>query len=182
MTNGKKRTLLSFFLWAGAACAPAMAGGAYQCLMPSGQKVYQDHMCSGQGVVTEKGDQTVRERQEELKLMPPEAVAKEKKRQAAGRQASPYLDDAASAALLEKIQPTQLEVDARKAVLDRLKNPDQALFRNQKGACGEVNVLNSVGEYGGFRRFVYDHKQVYLEGSDDREGIIFWDLWNKACR
>jgi hypothetical protein len=157
----------------------ALGGGAYQCLLPNGEKVYQDHICSGQGVVTEKGAETVRERQKELKLMPPEAATQPKRHDAASQ---PYLDEDASAALLREIQPTQLEIDSRKAVLDRLKNPDEALFRNQKGACGEVNVLNVGGEYGGFRRFVYDHKQVYLEGSDDREGIIFWSLWNTVCR
>lgn len=55
-------------------------------------------------------------------------------------------------------------VSARVIVLDRLKDPESARFRNERAleggerVCGEVNAKNAMGGYVGYSAFVVMHR------------------------
>lgn len=60
----------------------------------------------------------------------------------------------------------------QRMVADQLVDPTSAQFRNDRIAkegwhCGEVNAKNSMGGYGGFKRFIagQSNKIIYLEGA-----------------
>ena len=69
------------------------------------------------------------------------------------------------------------------AVLNRLKDPDSATFKNTMTStdrlfwCGEVNAKNSFGGYIGFKRFftLWGADMVWLEGSDDFVESLFFE-------
>lgn len=58
----------------------------------------------------------------------------------------------------------------RKPMVDGLKDPDSAQFRNQfpgrQSLCGEINARNGLGGYTGFSRFISTGQRYILEGSD----------------
>lgn len=87
---------------------------------------------------------------------------------------------------LKKMKSRTLLV-GKKVVLDHLKDPDSAKFRNLTTSvdaiflCGEVNAKNSMGGYMGFKRFFTTGGTVVeLEG----EGIypaVFNETWEENC-
>lgn len=63
-----------------------------------------------------------------------------------------------------------------------LKDPSSAQFRNQRGACGEVNSKNSFGGYIGFQRYIAAGKElVILERDSGLSSNQFDALWAKSC-
>ncbi len=109
-------------------------------------------------------------------------------------------DDTASsqqAAKAKETQPTAREqenrqdlwiIKGKEAVLQKLKDPDSAKFRDvyfHRGklgmpvACGQVNAKNSMGGYAGFQRFVSGStvELTYLE----KEVNGFAKVWNELC-
>lgn len=71
-----------------------------------------------------------------------------------------------------------LEDQAILNIKQKLKDPDSAQFRNQKGACGEVNVKNDQGEYTGFKKYVLVKEIVIM---DDDGSTMFEPQWKKHC-
>ncbi|WP_194726252.1 hypothetical protein [Noviherbaspirillum malthae] len=74
----------------------------------------------------------------------------------------------------------------QEAVLEQLKDPDSAKFRNlfsgkyDSFLCGEVNAKNSMGGYIGFKRFFAAESAgnyVRFEGDSS-----FDDGWSNNCR
>jgi hypothetical protein len=69
------------------------------------------------------------------------------------------------------------------AVLNSLKDPDSARFRNTSvnGAtyCGEVNAKNSYGGYVGFKRFVAIGSAALVEPAEDLQA--FETFWRESC-
>lgn len=68
----------------------------------------------------------------------------------------------------------------------KLKDPQSAVFRNQRVNCGEVNAKNSFGGYIGFERYIYysntDH--VLMESSASDAIVtpsLMTKLWEKEC-
>lgn len=98
-----------------------------------------------------------------------------------------YRKPAPPANLLEKPQVLTLQVE--KIVMENLKDPNSAQFRNVKavllkngsekqGGCGEVNAKNGFGGYNGFKRFlVVDGIGALLDDESER----FEQLWRAAC-
>lgn len=71
-------------------------------------------------------------------------------------------------------------------VKESLKDPMSAMFRNQKGNCGEFNAKNSFGGYNGFKRYIYRPNDDYLimESSNDKDiftSDIVDSLWKGYC-
>ena len=72
------------------------------------------------------------------------------------------------------------ESDAKRAVLERLKDPDSAKFGKftqvtDKGACLTVNARNSMGGYPGA-------KEAMLYKQDDRWSVLtFEKVSHEAC-
>lgn len=71
-----------------------------------------------------------------------------------------------------------LEDQAVLNIKQTLKHPDSAQFRNQKGACGEVNSKNDQGEYTGFKKYVIVKEIVIM---DDDGSHMFEPQWEKHC-
>lgn len=71
-----------------------------------------------------------------------------------------------------------LEDQAVLNIKQKLKDPDSAKFRNQKGACGEVNAKNDQGEYTGFKKYVLVKEIVIM---DDDGSTMFESQWEKHC-
>ena len=73
---------------------------------------------------------------------------------------------------------------AKALIIERLKDPDSASFRNVQYVkhscvvCGEVNAHNGFGGYTGYKSFIVDHGLVFSEESRDRG---FADMWNSEC-
>lgn len=72
-------------------------------------------------------------------------------------------------------------VAVKTVIVNGLKDPDSAKFRNVKvkwdTVCGEVNAKNSFGGYVGYRRFyAIDGKDLHMEESNFRE-----DQWDRFC-
>lgn len=92
--------------------------------------------------------------------------------------------------------PKQVAAFAAKAranLLEHLKDPASASFRNQfislsepmgEGKivatllCGEVNSKNSFGGYAGFARFYTIAVSPHIEKEDDE---VFANMWKKMC-
>ncbi len=84
-----------------------------------------------------------------------------------------------------KKQTEKVIAQGKIAVLDLLKDPISAQFRNlltyrDKYFCGEVNAKNSMGGYSGFTRFMYlaDTGEAVL----DNQGRTFDYQWFGFCR
>ncbi|QKU23068.1 hypothetical protein FOB19_12555 [Acinetobacter lwoffii] len=73
-----------------------------------------------------------------------------------------------------------MEVDAKIALKNFLKDPDSAQIRNQHGFCGEVNSKNSFGGYTGFKRFIASSAIVAIDG-ENMESSEFQTVWEKFC-
>lgn len=72
--------------------------------------------------------------------------------------------------------------EGKRTVLNALKDPDSARFKNLKTSrdlyfCGEVNAKNSLGGYTGFSRFIVMLSTVTL----DDGSASFRDEWLVAC-
>lgn len=66
-------------------------------------------------------------------------------------------------------------------VKSQLVDPQSAIFRNQKGYCGEVNSKNRMGGYGGFVRFIAlgpEKYDVMIEGATYSD---FNEMWRDYC-
>lgn len=67
------------------------------------------------------------------------------------------------------------------AVSSVLKDPYSAVFRNQRGFCGEVNSKNSFGAYTGYVRYIAPKPDlIVLESTMDQSE--FEEVWNKLCK
>lgn len=73
---------------------------------------------------------------------------------------------------------TRSVADAKKAVEDKLKDPESAQFKeitktntpDQPLICGKYNAKNAMGGYVGFRTFMYFKGRIYM--SDDELSSI----------
>ena len=64
----------------------------------------------------------------------------------------------------------------------QLKDPSSAQFKNQRGACGEVNSKNGFGGYTGFKRYIgASQSLVVVEGEHGLTDVEFASLWEQAC-
>jgi len=71
--------------------------------------------------------------------------------------------------------------DSREFLRKSLPAPDLVIFRNQLGACGEVNYIKKRDTYTGFKRFIMvDRNIVLIEGFTDPENFEF--AWKKTCK
>lgn len=67
------------------------------------------------------------------------------------------------------------------AVSSVLKDPYSAVYRNQRGFCGEVNSKNSFGAYTGYVRYIAPKPDlIVLESNMDQSE--FEEVWNKLCK
>ncbi|UCU97700.1 hypothetical protein [Acidovorax radicis] len=76
----------------------------------------------------------------------------------------------------------KVAAEGKRAVLNALKDPESARFRNLKTSldlyfCGEVNAKNSMGGYTGFTRFIVMFSHVDLDDGSDK----FRDDWWVSC-
>lgn len=74
-----------------------------------------------------------------------------------------------------------MQIDAKRALIAVLKDPDSATIRNQNGFCGEVNSKNSFGGYTGFRRFISNSVVVAIEG-ENMSSSEFQKVWDQICK
>jgi len=74
-----------------------------------------------------------------------------------------------------------IEVDAKLALKNFLKDPDSAEIRNQSGNCGEVNSKNGFGGYTGFKRFIASSAIVAVEG-ENMDTDEFQKAWEQVCK
>ncbi|MCL6248049.1 hypothetical protein M5F00_09260 [Acinetobacter sp. ANC 4945] len=74
-----------------------------------------------------------------------------------------------------------MQIDAKRALISVLKDPDSATIRNQNGFCGEVNSKNSFGGYTGFRRFIASSAIVAIEG-ENMDSSEFQKVWDQICK
>lgn len=75
----------------------------------------------------------------------------------------------------------QVMTNGKATLLNQLKDPDSAKFRNvftadDVATCGEVNAKNAMGGYVGFKRFIAFADRVRMEGSD-----TFDFMWATTC-
>lgn len=70
---------------------------------------------------------------------------------------------------------------AREFVQNRLKDPDSAQFRNQKGFCGEVNSKNGFGAYTGFKKFIAASPDLIVTETDMKPNE-FQMAWDNVCK
>jgi len=71
--------------------------------------------------------------------------------------------------------------DSREFLRKSLPGPDLVIFRNQVGACGEVNYIKKRDTYTGFKRFIMvDQNIVLIEGFTDPENFEF--AWKNTCK
>lgn len=68
-------------------------------------------------------------------------------------------------------------IEAKKSLIDVLKNPDTVKFRNEVSfktpgvICGEFNAQNSMGGYVGFKKYIAKSKFFLIEDED----VLSWD-------
>lgn len=81
-------------------------------------------------------------------------------------------------------------VRGKAAVLEKLKDPDSADFRNVRFhqgkdgvpmTCGEVNSKNSFGGYGGFQRFISAGRADLTFLAEQMDARDFAEVWNQFC-
>lgn len=89
----------------------------------------------------------------------------------------------------------QIRAAGRRAVLDELRDPTSAQFRNVRRLdpingtttfCGEVNARNAFGGYSGFKRFESGvtnrgAASAQVDGQDGMVGAYFNSAWNQFC-
>lgn len=72
---------------------------------------------------------------------------------------------------------------AREGIMPKLHDPDAAKFRNQRGACGEVNAKNLFGAYTGYKRFMYGGpSMIFIENDPKLADGAFEDAWEQLCK
>lgn len=72
---------------------------------------------------------------------------------------------------------------AREGIMPKLHDPDAAKFRNQRGACGEVNAKNLFGAYTGYKRFMYGGpNMIFIENDPNLADGAFEDAWEQLCK
>ena len=74
-----------------------------------------------------------------------------------------------------------MQVRAEGFVKLNLKDPESATFRNQRGACGEVNAKNSFGGFIGYRRYIAANEALVLIEGDTVPPDQFSELWRQSC-
>lgn len=93
----------------------------------------------------------------------------------------------------ESSKPVAEDVEitaAKKAVIEQLKDPNSAEFKNvgkyvatisgKPMVCGQVNAKNSMGGYVGFRRFAFSQTEgLAIEGATPES---IFDLWCSVAR
>ena len=80
------------------------------------------------------------------------------------------------------IKEVKLQRLVRSYVVEHLKDPDSAQFRNQYGLCGEVNAKNAYGGYTGYMRFMAASKDLVV--FDNGELMVpseFQKAWDMSC-
>ena len=93
---------------------------------------------------------------------------------------------------IENVTADVVFAKSKQMVLDKLKDPESAKFRNQKiidfkGGkllCGEVNAKNSYGGYVGFAPYMASRDYVILMGDGvARSGVdaVNMSLFNISC-
>lgn len=94
-----------------------------------------------------------------------------------------------------RLTPAQTTSAARRAVLDELRDPASAQFRNVRRFalpngttvfCGEVNGRNGYGGYAGFVRFEAGvsnrgHVSAQLDSQEPRVRAYFQASWDQMC-
>lgn len=84
-----------------------------------------------------------------------------------------------SSAELTEIKMTRM---VRERLQAKVKDPDSAQFRNQRGGCGEINAKNSFGAYTGFKRFMASgNDMLFMEGDPALAAGAFDQAWNDLC-
>ena len=83
--------------------------------------------------------------------------------------------------------PGSSTYEAREAVKASLNDPGSAQFEDliphtdsDPHVCGMVNAKNAFGGYVGFRRFIYDAKDLKIENVT--EDPLFTPDWVRRCR
>lgn len=71
---------------------------------------------------------------------------------------------------------------AKKGIKQVLHDPYTAKFRNQRGACGEVNSKNLFGAYTGYKRFIYAGPGMeIIRGGPNITDEQFEQAWMQIC-
>lgn len=91
--------------------------------------------------------------------------------------------------------PTRIRADARQAVVNKLRDPSSAQFRNVRRIehsngstmfCGEVNGRNAYGGMSGFQRFEAGvdrtgDASALIDGGEELNAAYFEGAWNQFC-
>lgn len=91
--------------------------------------------------------------------------------------------------------PTRIRAAARQAVVNKLRDPSSAQFRNvhriehSNGStmfCGEVNGRNAYGDMSGFQRFEAGvdrtgDASALIDGGEELNAAYFEGAWNQFC-
>lgn len=91
--------------------------------------------------------------------------------------------------------PTRIRTAARQAVMDKLRDPSSAQFRNVRRIehsngstmfCGEVNGRNAYGGMSGFQRFeagvgTTGNATAMIDGGEELNAAYFEGAWNQFC-
>ncbi|OZI21746.1 hypothetical protein CAL18_12545 [Bordetella genomosp. 7] len=89
----------------------------------------------------------------------------------------------ASAAAPKDINQIKMQRLAQEQVRANLKDGGSALFRNQRGFCGEVNSKNAFGGYVGYQRFIAaGEKMVVFERDPALAAGAFDGAWRQFCK
>jgi len=106
---------------------------------------------------------------------------------------------AAHAQTLPAKDAARLTTAAKTALAKRLKDPESLRLRELfisssefevEGktvivhyVCGEMNAKNSMGGYGGFRRFAANSVGVHVDDPDDQAGASAFEsaVWSRLC-
>ncbi|WP_149720978.1 hypothetical protein [Alcaligenes faecalis] len=92
-------------------------------------------------------------------------------------------DSASKKASEARMTEIKLQRLVRGFVTAKLKDPDSAQFRNQKGICGEVNAKNSFGGMTGYTRFMASNENfVVMENDPALERGAFAEVWEQFCK
>ncbi|HBY43163.1 MAG TPA: hypothetical protein DEH03_05665 [Brevundimonas sp.] len=91
--------------------------------------------------------------------------------------------------------PTRIRTAARQAVVNKLRDPSSAQFRNVRRIehsngstmfCGEVNGRNAYGGMSGFQRFEAGvdrtgDASALIDGGEELNATYFEGAWNQFC-
>ncbi len=83
----------------------------------------------------------------------------------------------------EDLRRIKIQRMAREGIMPRLHDPEAAKFRNQRGACGEVNAKNLFGAYTGYKRFMYGGPDmIFIENDPALDDGAFEEAWEQLCK